>query len=209
MKYSFAKAFSLTELMVSLAILGIISGLSVPKVLSGMGDLELKAKHKEAFETLSRIVLSVANDNGKTNYGTDFRTAIANNLSYSTLCNKASSTAGYCSNVSGPAPWSTASSAVSYYTLISGVVLGVENANDTEIQQLYVDVNGLTLPNTFQDASNGNDIIVYFANIGLRNVNYANYANTGQTYVAKVGEVYARPENTAAYSLGTMSWYNA
>ena len=58
-----AKGFTLSELLVSLAILGLISAFAIPKVLSAVGDGATKAIIKEAFSTISEAYQSVKLDN--------------------------------------------------------------------------------------------------------------------------------------------------
>jgi prepilin-type N-terminal cleavage/methylation domain-containing protein len=56
------QAFTLTELLVSLAVLGLIAAFAIPKVLSAVADSATRAGQKHTIETLQKLVSSgVAN----------------------------------------------------------------------------------------------------------------------------------------------------
>jgi prepilin-type N-terminal cleavage/methylation domain-containing protein len=58
------KAFSLAELMVSLAIIGVLAGLSAPTVLDNIDKAKRKAVFKETFNMMSNV-LSTTSQNGE------------------------------------------------------------------------------------------------------------------------------------------------
>ena len=79
------KGFTLSELLVSLAVLGLIAAFAVPKVLTTVGNSTLLANTKEAMSTISGAYESLkADSNGviPTSFGLNMTTGIPSKMSY-------------------------------------------------------------------------------------------------------------------------------
>lgn len=58
------KAFTLAEVLLTLAIVGIVAALTIPTLLFNVSDSSMKAQYKTDFSEVSQAVLSIKNDNG-------------------------------------------------------------------------------------------------------------------------------------------------
>ena len=63
MKSTLERAFTLTELLVSLAVLGLIAAFAIPKVLSTVAESSIRTGQKQTIQTLQQLVSSGV-DNG-------------------------------------------------------------------------------------------------------------------------------------------------
>lgn len=59
-------AFSLSEVLISITVIGVIAALTIPAVMKQTQDLELKSAWKKEYSTLSQITQLIMNDNGGT-----------------------------------------------------------------------------------------------------------------------------------------------
>jgi prepilin-type N-terminal cleavage/methylation domain-containing protein len=79
------KGFTLSELLVSLAVLGLIAAFAVPKVLTSVGNSTLLANAKEAISTISGAYEALKSDyNGMipTTLGNNLTTGLPGKMSY-------------------------------------------------------------------------------------------------------------------------------
>lgn len=82
------KGFTLSELLVSLAVLGLIAAFAVPKVLTSVGNSTLLANAKEALSTISGAYEALKADyNGMipTTLGNNLTTGVPSKMSYAQI----------------------------------------------------------------------------------------------------------------------------
>lgn len=68
------RGFTLAEVLITLAIIGIVAALTIPGLIASVQDLQHKTAWKKAFSRISEVTLTVKEDNGGTLVG------FANNL---------------------------------------------------------------------------------------------------------------------------------
>lgn len=59
-------AFTLAEVLITLAVIGIIAALTIPALMNSTGDKELRSAAKKVYAELSQATASLTNDNGGT-----------------------------------------------------------------------------------------------------------------------------------------------
>lgn len=85
-------AFTLSEVLITLSIIGIIAAITIPIIMKNNQDAELKAAFKKTFAILSDAALRIKDNNGGTFVGffsstDDARNKFLQYLSYIKTCN--------------------------------------------------------------------------------------------------------------------------
>lgn len=63
-KYIHKKAFTLAEVLITLAIIGVVAAITIPTLLKNIQDAQFKNAAKEAFSKASQAIQLMKNDNG-------------------------------------------------------------------------------------------------------------------------------------------------
>ncbi len=58
------RAFTLAEVLVTLAVIGVVASLTIPTLISNIGDEQNKIAWKKSFAEFSQATMMLANDNG-------------------------------------------------------------------------------------------------------------------------------------------------
>ena len=97
MNNTYKFAFTLAEVLITLAIIGVIAAMTIPSLMSKTNDAELKAAAKVAYSNLSQAVMKVSQDHAgvslplamttQMGYGPDpFMRELASKMSVSKTC---------------------------------------------------------------------------------------------------------------------------
>lgn len=175
------RAFTLAEVLLTLAIIGIVAALTIPSLISSADDAKFKSKMKKEFSVLSQVHAKITNDYGSLraalsdcgsqNIHECFRDIVKPYLSYTSECNDGQSygnchpatvkelsgntaTTGYRLNRAGLvlADGATVMTSIDSNTC-SAQNLGYED----RCGWINVDVNGLAPPNMW-----GKDIYTFY-----------------------------------------------
>jgi prepilin-type N-terminal cleavage/methylation domain-containing protein len=161
------KGFTLAELLMALAILGVIATFTIPNVLNTFGNQTIKANGKAAISTLSAVLYEGCS-NGKikvtTNYFqlTDY---LKTKLNYTRFC-ALGETDGPCEDHS---PGGEMGPSTSRFILPSGAVVavyGIDFYNPGDVH-LLVDATGNSPPNNepaYSGTATDSDIAVLWFN---------------------------------------------
>lgn len=171
------KAFTLAEVLITLLIIGVVSSMVIPAIISDAQNQEYKVAWKKTYAIFAQASQRLAMDNGgniKGLYNTNdaFRNAYLPYLQYTKTCNQSTSTGlngcWHALNswffLSGdPYSWAGDRSWTSRVILNDGtlvVVGGDQNCNNYDsitgaCIEIMVDINGYKKPNTV-----GKDIFV-------------------------------------------------
>jgi prepilin-type N-terminal cleavage/methylation domain-containing protein len=141
--FSFQRGLSLSELMVSLAIVGTVAALTAPSILNNIQEARTVATLKESVSTLTRLFKQGV-DNGELYHGmtvADFHAYFANNVNtnayntHPTTC---------------PGSWAGWALTGGCFAFPSGAVMTFHNIHvsvGTAAGDGYLDVNGAAPPN--------------------------------------------------------------
>lgn len=134
-KGAWFKGFTLAELLVSLAVLGLLATFAVPKVLQTVSEQQQKAVLREVVATLSAVTFKAIQNNGAS------REFFRENLQYQRLCaNHPNEEGCWAGNSAGDATNKDG------YLLHNGATLTSFNG---VLESVAVDLNGTTGPNIF------------------------------------------------------------
>ena len=168
------KGFTLTEMMIALAILGILTALVLP-MINGNAPSRNRMMMKKAYYTIEDIVRSLINDEGYySELGSDGSTYVG----FDNLENGAQCSGNSCSglhkfpalfseqlNVDGDVSYGGAGSTIAYFTTSDGMqwtvsselmstppaeITDIEPGNNQVVQTIVVDVNGNKKPNCIE-----------------------------------------------------------
>lgn len=172
----FKQAFTLAEVLITLGIIGIVAAITIPTLMNGTNDAELKNKWKKEFSAFVQATNLMKNDNGGTLTGIftagqgSMLTAYSKYLNISKTCATDSVAEGciasrYYKGLDGtgnggsdplnqPGAILADGTGLIFYSYNNGETLNCNHAFDTtsplsqECGVVYVDVNGLKPPNT-------------------------------------------------------------
>lgn len=136
--------FTLAELLIALAILGVIATFTIPKVLQGQSDSKKYAVMKETIAALNAALNTPCQMGEITE--SNIGTYLVDHLNAIKLC-RTDGVAEGCWTQSDPMGTQATKMAV---TLASGAVIGGldDTNNGTGMDNIIVDWNGINLPNT-------------------------------------------------------------
>lgn len=148
MRYQIKMGFTLAELLIALAILGVIATFTIPKVLSNQADAKKKAVYRETLATLSDIVYQ-GQITGALGDG-NFDTYLFSKVNGYKLCQSDADTEGCWSHATpgGGNP------KVGFVLHSGATVAGIGDGSGSGPEyrdSFYVDWNGAALPNTEGD----------------------------------------------------------
>jgi prepilin-type N-terminal cleavage/methylation domain-containing protein len=203
-----AKAFSLSELMVSLAIVGVISALTAPMLITNFTQQGMLTTHRQLYNTIGSITKGIT-DGGQLKAWTDFPALFERGLKYQSVCRD---TAGTCyAGALGYANWPATGSLANHYLLPTGALVSVATNLTGNSWLVGVDVNGPALPNTIDAADGINDRIVYTVYNGANALVDTAYAATtlGSNKTWSPGEIFPNAATTALGNnyLRTFNWF--
>jgi prepilin-type N-terminal cleavage/methylation domain-containing protein len=148
--------FTLAELLISLAILGLLSAFLIPKVIQANEVSVRKAVLKETIATLSQVVAQAAFEN--VSYSA-IETYILSHLNATKICPNNISTEGCTTTMLSYA------SGFKGANLPNGATIALRaDTTDIGIVYLLVDYNGDSLPNTFSTSGKFEDIALLTGN---------------------------------------------
>lgn len=144
--------FTLAELLIALAILGVIATFTIPKVLTSQNDSKRTAVMKEAVATLNNVLQQGLLEGGVTD--SNLGTYYLNHLNAIKICDTNAKTQGCWSNVATTFAGQEATPGV---VLANGAfICGFDDASSgTGADTIAIDWNGADGPNT-----EGNDIMM-------------------------------------------------
>ena len=147
------KGFTLSELLIALAVLGVMATFTIPKLLHNNQAANRKAVFKEVISILAQTTVAAVSENLGPQ---DYASYLVNRLNYSQFCDYPAWSTGC---------WNPTSDAINYmsanpgwgYVLPSGAVLGLHGVGGPGTRtytpkmdqnyQVFVDYNGLAGPN--------------------------------------------------------------
>lgn len=145
----FTTGFTLAELLISLAILGVIATFTIPKVLKSEADAERKAVFKETLAVLSQLahIRSITSNQPFANIA-ELKTYVQDHLNYVKQCP---------TDVYAEGCWFTTSAGgEDGYLLPNGAfIISVNGGAGMDRETLAIDWNGLEPPNV-----SGQDIML-------------------------------------------------
>lgn len=107
------KGFTLAEVLITLAIIGIVAALTIPSLVNNIQDQQFKSAWKKNFALLSQVVQITANDNGGSLKGlliefdsNHFRDVFLSHLKYVRTCYEGSAS-GVCWHYNDGNHWFT------------------------------------------------------------------------------------------------------
>jgi prepilin-type N-terminal cleavage/methylation domain-containing protein len=134
------KGFTLSELLVSLSVLGLIAALSIPSILAGVEKNQLKARYKETFNVISNVMQTGLASGELTTTG---------DIAY---LSKNMNAEKVCTNAGAEGCWG-GSDTVANKSNTPGILLhsgasitDIEN-NTSGADRYFIDVNGASEPN--------------------------------------------------------------
>ncbi|MFM7389441.1 MAG: type II secretion system protein [Vampirovibrionales bacterium] len=169
--------FTLSELLISLAVLGLISALTLPSIFNNFQLSQRKALFKETLQMISTATQADFMENGTQN---GWHTMLKNRTAWEiscessadTRCNLTGSLAGRAGNEKG-------------LKFPTGVVMKFENGGANRIGFVDIDINGSLPPNT-----DGQDQLVLCSNISNTVIGTPGvYSLTDWTQGLRPGEV--------------------
>jgi len=138
--------FTLSELLISLAILGVIAAFTIPKILSSQNDAQRKAVFKETYATITTIIYNGLQQGELPRTSPNMYDFVSQKINAVKLCDTHSFNQG-CWPQSSDCTWAAAELAEPGMVLPSGAVIaGLRNGLDYE--GFLVDWNGPAEPNT-------------------------------------------------------------
>lgn len=182
-KFKQPTGFTLSEVLITLGIIGVIAALTIPSLLNDMNNKELKTAWKKAYSELSNAQQMMVSENGSVedtfdditsdNQGsTNLQIGWLKYLNYTKKCDVKQSISQGCwystyikyydntSTWSGTGSGSTSSSAILnngmlllFYPGTTGDFSTMNPSANSSDMYVFVDVNGAIKPNTF-----GNDV---------------------------------------------------
>lgn len=145
------QGFTLAELLIALAILGVIAVFTIPKVLNSQQDSQKRAVLKEAVASLYQICEIGANEGSldATTSGTQLGTYFLDHLNFIKTC-PGDSLAQGC--------WNASQGNISFDDNQMGgimhngaVIVGFGDNSNTGRESVTIDLNGIKGPNTISD----------------------------------------------------------
>ncbi len=153
--------FTLAELLMALAIFGVIATFTIPKILTSTTNAQEVATFKEVNSTLQELLYEGRRDGSITNAAT-YQSYILNHINATLICNSNSSTQGCWDTAIQGTPGADTSKPG--FILANGArIIGIENAlNADGSDGAWIDWNGLTAPNTIGE----DQLKIYFCVTG-------------------------------------------
>lgn len=171
------KAFTLSEVMLVLSVIGVIAALTIPGIVQNLNDRHLKVQLKKSYSELSSVANMIKDENDGSFVGafssiTDFRDKFAQKMSVSKKCDYSP---GNCWYTNGDGSWKYYdNNPVTGLTIGNGLILSNGtllnflildsscNANNylkssIACGWIISDVNGFKQPNTV-----GKDIFYFY-----------------------------------------------
>jgi prepilin-type N-terminal cleavage/methylation domain-containing protein len=97
-------AFTLGELLIAMAVLGVISALTVPQVYVAVQASKVKASAKEAINTIKQVAMAAAQNDDYTAGNSSMGSYIASKINFAKSCNTSPVTNG-CWDAADPGGW--------------------------------------------------------------------------------------------------------
>lgn len=134
------QAFTLSELLVSLSVLGLIASFAIPSILYSLDSSQKKARFKEAFNVLSTVVKS----------GTDFATLLR--TGDMAVYGQTMNALKVCTNAQAQGCWTGSNASGNVATsgavsLQTGAVITGFESTATTTDRVFIDINGASEPN--------------------------------------------------------------
>jgi prepilin-type N-terminal cleavage/methylation domain-containing protein len=149
--------FTLSELLVAVAILGLIATFTIPKVLQGIEAIQRKAIFKEDYAALSQLSLKYYQE-GRSDRLDDYLIA---NLNAQKVCNNDASSEGCRNTTTTPYDWVSGWKGVLMHNgSVITMVPCTAYACGTKGAQITIDWNGDKLPNHGHSGIISNDDII-------------------------------------------------
>jgi prepilin-type N-terminal cleavage/methylation domain-containing protein len=136
-KYNKSIAFTLTELLITLGIIGLIATFTIPSVIKNIDEAQNNAKAKETISILSQLTAEAMMSG--VNRGVDFPNFVASKLNTESVCLTATPTDGCLESV-------LTSGSLTYIQLHNGVMIDFSGYFETFGSWLVIDVNGVNKP---------------------------------------------------------------
>ena len=143
-----ASGFTLAELLISLAILGVIATFTIPKVLYSQQDSQKKAVFKEVIASLYQVCESGVSDGAFSATSTDTAqgTYFLNHLNFVKSCPSNSLTQGCWDASQGDLPYDDIEAGGTFHS--GANIAGLGDSGNTGRESATIDWNGITGPNT-------------------------------------------------------------
>jgi prepilin-type N-terminal cleavage/methylation domain-containing protein len=138
--------FTLTELLISLAVLGVIATFTIPKLLNVVGDGPKKAILKETIASIQAAAYQASIENGVASTADAFN-YLAKHLNYVKACPNNTRAEGCRSTNIAPLPAGSSWSDEPGFLLQNGAIVTVYYTDNTHGTSINIDINGDSAPN--------------------------------------------------------------
>jgi prepilin-type N-terminal cleavage/methylation domain-containing protein len=135
--------FTLAELLIALAILGIICTFALPKILQGQQDSRRKAVFQETFSTLADLSVIHARTGAVFANTTELKDYFRTRMNYAKICTVDPDTEGCWTGGAG------AGNADGYVLHNGAYLISFNGGAGTDRETVAVDWNGASPPNTY------------------------------------------------------------
>lgn len=156
-----SRAFTLAEVLITLAIIGIVAAITIPVLLKNIQDIQFKTAYRKAYSTLSQAVSHANADSALDSVSSTFDPAIIKNfktiMSYvktQKICYSGNDVSG-CWNLDGEAFNSSSNknglphAGYSDYAAIDAAGMSWNTYGQCFVTDILVDTNGFKGPNQF------------------------------------------------------------
>jgi prepilin-type N-terminal cleavage/methylation domain-containing protein len=134
------KGFTLSELLVSLSVLGLIAALAIPSIITALEKNQKKARFKETYNSIANVIQAGVASGELTDTGN--LAYFGRNLNAQKVCTN-SGVEGCWAGTDTPSNTSTAGGIL----LHSGVTITDIESDATGGDRYFIDINGIEAPN--------------------------------------------------------------
>jgi prepilin-type N-terminal cleavage/methylation domain-containing protein len=135
--------FTLSELMVTMAVLGLVAAITTPVILNGVEFHNKKVRFKEVYTSLLKVVRKGA-ESGDMAFAGDM-TYLSKNLNAAKVCSNANAEGCWPGSTDGG---QTIDNSEPGILMTSGaMIFGFENTGTPQADAVWVDINGTMKPN--------------------------------------------------------------
>ena len=163
--HSFKSGFTLSELLIALALLGLIASFTIPKVLNSTTGQVDKAKWKESIAVIQEVSYNAYSQGLTDGFGADSIDFLRTGVNASNWCNPVMSSPCWDSTATPEVDGGNADMQIGFLMPNGAVAYGLDTGptviGDAVLVEIVIDINGPEGPNL-----EGTDEMVLVANFG-------------------------------------------